>query len=173
MAGYISKIRVAVRLAIVGHLPMEGAFSLEPTAQHRAGPETILERLNSHARMIPFHRVEDDVTLLINRRDIEYVAAGDDVTMDYVMPPTYRITHQERVRVRLASGAELTGVLRLELPDDLNRVSDYLNGPEQFFPLATPGEVLLVNKRHLSVVRLFESSPRPVEDGDSRLVYPA
>ena len=164
MAGYVSKIRVAVRLAVGGLPPMEGFLSLESGTRNHARPETILEKLNSSARVIPFHRGADNAVLLVNRMEIEYVGAGDDVTMDYVMPPAYRVTLQERVRLRLTSGVELRGVLRLELPDDLNRVSDYLNTGDDYFPLALPGEVLLVNKNHVSVARLFDASPAPVTE---------
>lgn len=164
MAGYVEKIRVAVRLALRGLPPMEGFLSLEPGTRAHAGPETILEKFNSSTRVIPFHRAGDDAVLLVNRLDVEFVAAGDDVSMDYVLPRAFRVTHQERVRIRLTSGLELRGILRLELPDDLNRVSDYLNSSEDFFPLATPGEVLLVNKQHMSVARLFDASPAPVAE---------
>ena len=168
MAGYVPKIRVAVRLSVIGYPPMEGMFSLDPGSRQHDGPETILDRLNSEERLLPFHRAEDDVVMLVSRTEVEYVAAGDEVTVDYVMPPPHHVTHQERVRVRFRAGQEVCGILRLELPEDLNRVSDYLNLPEDFFPLATPGEVLLVNKRQITTVRLFDASPLPASGEESQ-----
>jgi hypothetical protein len=64
--------------------------------------------------------------------------------------------------VRLDGGETLEGVLQMELPEGFNRVSDYLNGPEDFFPLATPDGAYLVNKHRVREVQLFRASPKPL-----------
>jgi hypothetical protein len=63
-----------------------------------------------------------------------------------VRPATYRATSQELVRVHMAGGESFEGVLAIEMPDETNRASDYLNGDDLFFPLRMPGGTRLVNK---------------------------
>ena len=52
----------------------------------------------------------------------------------------------------------------MELPEHLNRVSDFLNQLEDFFPLGAERGVLLINKSRLACLRLFEGSPPPVAE---------
>jgi hypothetical protein len=67
-------------------------------------------------------------------------------------------TREERVRVRLIGGAAFEGVLAMELPQEFNRTSDFLNAEEDFFPLSSASGTLLVNKRRLLEVRVFGAS---------------
>ena len=87
---------------------------------------------------------------------------------EWVCPPTYSVTREERVSVRFRSGLELEGLLRMELPEMLNRASDFLNGPEDFFALMTADGVVLVNKRAVFDTRVYESSPLPLTSSPSR-----
>jgi hypothetical protein len=163
MARYVEKIRVLARVVIPREQPLDGMFSLGPQSQHHEGPETLLERLNSSDRVLPFQRDRDGAILLIQRRDIECVEPGRGVDATLVRPPTWRVTREERVQLRFSSGKEVSGALQMELPEDFNRASDFLNGPEDFFALVTPQGVLLVNKNCLSTVRVLERSPRPMD----------
>ena len=54
--GFIEKIKVPVQLAMLGETPAAGFLSLAPQAEWREGPETLLDRLNAHTRVVPFHR---------------------------------------------------------------------------------------------------------------------
>ena len=161
MTSYVEKIRVPVRVAYGGMPPIEGDLALGPQAQFHSGPETMLERLNQPGRVIPFQRTEDDRTLLLSRAEIDWVAADPAVAPALVCPPTYHVTHQENVDLRLVGGATLEGQVQIELPEHLNRASDFLNGPEDFFPLLTPFGVLLVNKQRVSAYGLHSASPGP------------
>ena len=161
MTSYVEKIRVPVRVSQGGMPPVEGELALGPQAEFHPGPETLLECLNKPSRVIPVQRDDDGRTLLLNRDDIEWLAADPAVASSLVCPPTYLVTHQENVGVRLTSGASLEGQLQIELPEHLNRASDFMNGPEDFFPLLTPFGVLLVNKRRVSSMELHSASPGP------------
>ncbi len=161
MTAYVEKIRVPVRVAQGGAPPIEGSLALGPQAEFHAGPETVLERLNAVSRVIPLQRAEDERTLLLNRGDIDWVAADPAVAASLVCPPTYQVTHQESVELRLVGGATLAGQVQIELPEHLNRASDFMNGPEDFFPLLTPFGVLLVNKQRVSCCELHSASPSP------------
>ena len=169
MPEHIEKIRVTVRVSRPGEPVMEGALSLSPHSEFHAGTETLLELLDPPAGFIPFQRTADDAVLLLSRPDIQWVMAGPGVDPEQVRPRTFRFTREERVRVRLRDGEELDGLLQMELPENVNRVSDYLNGPERFFPLTTRKGVFLIHKAAVREIRLYDSSPLPVPDGAADL----
>ena len=161
MSLYVQKRMAGVRVAVVGRAPVDLVLMLSPQAALHSGPETILERLNSSDRVIPFGRPEDDATLLVSRADIEWVLAGRGLSPELVCPPTYRVTREERVVASFRGGAQLAGLLRMELPPDVNRASDFLNLADDWFPLVVDNGIVLVNKLQLVETRLFEVSPQP------------
>jgi hypothetical protein len=161
MAEYVHKLKVGARLQQPGEEPLDGFLSLAPTMRFREGPETLLERLNALDRVIPFHLRADQAVLLVNRVEIAWVAAGPGVGPERICPASYRVTREERVRLRLRDGTDLEGLLRMEMPEWYNRASDFMNADEDFFPLVTDAGIVLVNKRHVASTRLFETSPAP------------
>jgi hypothetical protein len=164
LAEYVHKLRAVAWVSEQGEEEALGYFALTPHAQFHTGPETLLERLNSSDRVIPFHLHEHDGVLLLNRLEIQWVMPVETVPAELVCPQTYQVTREERVRLRLRSGETLEGLLRMELPEWFNRASDFLNSPEHFFPLVTERGVVLVNKLCVSSTRLYEASPEPVTD---------
>ena len=165
MPEYIDKLRVTVRVSRSGEPVVEGVCSLAPESQFHSGPETLLELVNYPATMLPFQRLADDATLLLSRPDIQWLMAGPGVAPELVRPHTYRFTREERVRVRLSGGEELDGLLQMELPENINRASDFLNGPDAFFPLTTRQGTFLIQKARVREILLFDSSPLPLPDG--------
>ena len=164
LAEYVHKLRAIAWVSEAGEEEVEGYFALTPQAQFHAGPETLLERLNSSDRVIPFHLAQNDGVMLLNRLEIQWVIPAKSVPAELVCPQTYQVTREERVRLRLLSGDIVEGLLRMELPEYFNRASDFLNSPEHFFPLVTERGVVLVNKLCVSSTRLYEASPEPVTD---------
>lgn len=154
MSRKIEKLRVPVRLALIGCAPVEGHLSLAPNAELHDGPETLLERLNSPTRVVPFHRAEDDAFLLVVRAHIEWLVAGPEVAPQLVRTVHYQHTREEHVRVRLLGGATHDGVLAFEMPHEFNRASDFLNGDEDYFPLRTSQGVMLIHKDCVLDIRL-------------------
>jgi hypothetical protein len=168
MAFYIEKIKVPARVWLPHESPIEGSFSLLPKSAAGTPAETIIERLNCRDRVVPFRRDKDAAVLLLNRLDIEMVEPMRGVPDDMVRPAGNPITREERVQVKLDSGKEISGRLLIELPDGLNRASDFLNGPEDWFALVTPEGIHLVNKARVRVTRVMEQSPRPLAMDDER-----
>lgn len=112
--------------------------------------------------------------LLVNPLDVEGVQPAEGTPTELVRRESFGPLREERIRVRFRSGTELEGIVRFELPQNLNRVSDFLNGPESFYALDTPEGVWLVHKRLVCSTRLFQESPRPgrpllslIEGGES------
>jgi hypothetical protein len=164
VAEYVHKLRAVAWVSDHGEEAIEGCFALTPQAQFHDGPETLLERLNSPDRVIPFERKDDRGVLLLNRLEIEWVRPASTMASELICPPTYQVTREERVSLRLRSGETMVGLLRMELPEWYNRASDFLNSPEHFFPLITEEGVVLVNKLCVMSTRLYEHSPEPVAE---------
>ena len=162
MPEFISKLRVAVRIRQTGEEPVDGFFLLLPQAEFHPGPETILELLNAPDRVIPFLRRSDGATLLLCRLDLEWVAAGRTVAPELIHQESHFVTLEEQVVLHFRSGEEMEGMIQMELPEMLNRASDFLNGSDDFFSLLAPGGTFLVNKSQVLHTRLFEASPLPV-----------
>ena len=136
MLRYVEKLRVPVRFALLGDAPVHGEFSLAPQAELHEGPETLLERLDTPQRILPFHRTADNSVVLVTRVDIAWVEAVDAVDPHLVRPKTHRPTREEGAHVGLLEGEVFDGVLAMEMPHEFfNRASDYLNGADDFFPL--------------------------------------
>lgn len=163
---FVTKVRVPVRIARALETPLDGVLCLSPSSAVRPGPETILERLNAGDRVVPVEGLSGGDMRLVARLDVEWVAPNPGVDYRLIGPTTFRVTHQERVLVRLRGGDSFEGVIQMELPEGYNRVSDFLNGAEDFFPLATAQGVLIVNKHAVREVTLFEPSPLPIPAED-------
>ena len=161
MPQYVQKIRVPVRLARIGAPPLAGLISLFPQAEHHEGPETLLECLNASPRMLPFQLSDGDAVLLVTRDHVEWAEPDASVEAHLVIPAPYLATREELVRVRLAGGETLEGVISMEMPHEFNRPSDYLNGEEAFFPLRMRFGTRLLNKARVVDVLVHASSPVP------------
>ena len=157
----VEKLRVPVRLAAIGREPMEGHLSLSPHAETHDGPETLCERLNALTRVVPFQRADDDAVLLVTIAHIEWVVAGPQVASQLVRPSHVRHAREDHVRVCLVGGACHEGILAIGTPHGFNRVSDFLNGAEDFFPLQTPLGTMLVNKGRVLDVRVRNAGAMP------------
>ena len=158
----VEKLMVPAKVMMPGPEQILGTFSLMPVSPSHLGPEALLDLLNAPTRMLPFIRWSDGTTLLLRRLAIDWVEVDGGIDPAWVRPRTFLVTREEHVQVRLIDGRLIEGRVSMELPDDMNRVSDFLNLPEEFFPLATRTGSVIVNKARIWGVRLFESSPRPV-----------
>ena len=146
MPRFIEKIRVPVRLARIGAPPWVGCLSLMPLAELHEGPETLLERLNASARILPLELGDDEGVLLVTRLHIQWVEAGPEVEERLVRVAPYMATREEHVRLSMTGGESFEGILAMEMPNEFNRASDFLNGPDDFFALRTATGTRLVHK---------------------------
>jgi hypothetical protein len=161
MAQYVEKMRVPVRVRLFGGEAFDGWLSVAPHSAIREGPETLHELLNSPVRVLPFILAEDESVMLLSREHLNSVEPTPEADPELVRPPHYLVTREEQVAVEWLDGHRAEGIIPMELPRDLNRASDYLNGDDDFFPLITADGTQLVNKLRLRGVRIFSESPRP------------
>ena len=162
MSEYIEKHRASVRLSLPHQDPIAGELALHPNSQLRDGPQTLLELLNSSRRLLPFVLQNGD-TLLVTRLNIHFVMVGPVVPQELIAPPSFVVDREEQVHVTFADGYNLAGKIQIELPGHLNRTSDFLNGPDDFFVLRTRAGVVLVNKLCMRDMRVTAPSPKPLE----------
>lgn len=161
MPGYVQKLRASVRVALTGDPPVDGVFCLAPWSRVHDGPQTLIELLNGGGRVLPLEMPEDGSVRLITRTAIEWVAPHAGVEAHLQRPPG-AASAEEPVRVRLADGRDLDGMLQLERLGEFNRASDYLNGVEDFFAVETREGLFLVNKLRVREVRVFVDAPLPM-----------
>jgi hypothetical protein len=155
LPGYIKKHQASVRVCLPGQDPIDGTLSLSPDSPFHSGPQTILELLNSQLRMIPFLLASsNDDVLLLTRVNIDWVVAGSGVEAELIQSRLLPITREENVLVTFSDGRVIDGFIQIELPEGMNRVSDYLNGPYDFFPLRTRLGVVCINKARVRDTRL-------------------
>jgi hypothetical protein len=162
MPHLIQKLRTPVRIALPSQEPADGYLSLQTLSPNRGGPETILDLLNSEQRVVPFIRARDEAVLMLTRQNLLWVEADGGLDPELVCPRNYHVTHEERVRVRLEDGTLIDGVIQMELPEELNRASDFLNGDGDFYPLITRDGTVLINKARVLDMQVFQESPLPV-----------
>jgi hypothetical protein len=87
--------------------------------------------------------------------------AGPQVASRLVRNPHFQHTREEYVRVRLVGGRSHEGVLAIEMPHEFNRVSDFLNGEDDFFPLQTTQGAMLINKTCVLDIRVRDAGAMP------------
>ena len=149
---FVEKLRVPVRLALANASPLDGFVLLAPRSEIHDGPETLLETLNRTTRIVPVVDGPDGDVRLVTRAYLRWMQAGPDVASLLVRPKLWAATREERVHVRFAAGDSFDGVLAIEMPNDYNRASDFLNSDEAFFALTTATGTVLVNKSAVAEV---------------------
>jgi len=159
---YVDKNLLPVRVVLPAAELIEGVVALSPTSPFRPGPETLLDMLNSGQRVLPVIRNADGAVVLVSRLAIEWIEVDHGVDLDLVRPQPYLVTREERVQVRQLDGRLCEGLVTMELPEHMNRVSDFLNLPEDFFRLETRTGTMVFNKTRIAGVRLYETSMPPM-----------
>jgi hypothetical protein len=162
MPGYVQKMRATVRVVLAGDPPVDGVFCLAPWSRGHDGPQTLLELLNGGARVLPLE-VPDGSVRLLTRTAITWVAPHAGVDARLHRPPGHAGNAEEPVRLRLADGGEIEGLLQLERLGEFNRASDFLNLTDDFFAVETREGLVLVNKLQVREVRVFVMAPLPVD----------
>lgn len=143
----IEKRRVSVSVSLTAGHRFTGALFLSAQAAAHAGPERLLDLLNASEGFLPFELVSSvgaRETILLNRSHIAVVqseASHHDLADD----TSYQVAPQKSVALLLATGEELSGVLRIDRPSGRNRLSDGLNDHIGFRYLETANGILAVN----------------------------
>ena len=137
---------IPVRLHLAGSPALEARLFL-----HRHGPrgeESVLERLNGHETFLPM-RLPDGFRL-VARSSIVWLEAERGPSQFEEDPDA--TASPQRMRLALRSSEAIEGEIRALLPDNRNRLMDFLNQKERFFVLSTENDTAFVNKDWVAMV---------------------
>ncbi len=118
---------------------------------HRHGPrgqEGLLERLNGSEAFFPCR--SDNGICLVSRASIVLLESGE-VPLE-VEEMTEFGASRIRLKLRTRTGVELVGSCLVLMPDNHNRLLDFLNLKENFFAMFLEHGVVVVNKQWIEFV---------------------
>lgn len=135
---------------------VEGCFFVAGASARHSGPERVGDLLNAGEGFVPFeqHHAAGARTVLYNRAHIVMVTLSEPEASDapgYVVAPTHIVS------LRLSTGEDLTGTVRVYQPEGHDRVSDWTREPEMFRYVETGTLTVLVNTAHVIEVSEFSS----------------
>ena len=163
MPPYVHKMRVPVTLSQLSREAREGWCLVTVGSNRGDRSESLLELLNSGVVVIPFLPQHDPDVVLVTRQHIEWIAVSSTVDAPLVAPLDRKVTREQRVELRFMDQRHLEGIIQWDGTGDHGRLSDFLNGPDDFFLLKTSAGPFLVNRQRLAETRVAESTPRPAE----------
>lgn len=133
---------IPVHLHLGAAAAVEARFFLH---QHgRKGKEGLLERLNGPEEFLPV-RMGDGVRL-VARASIAWMETGDPERESETDDEPDLLATPIGLGVNLRTGHRVEGAIQVLLPDNRNRLLDFLNLREAFFPIAMDGRTAVVNK---------------------------
>lgn len=141
----IPKHPVPVRIRAGGTTHRVSLFLGEAAATH-AGPQRLVDLLGEPGDFLPAG--EEDGPISFFRRDAISVVECDREVPD---DPALDSPHARRVAVKvlLADGTGLAGIVRFVLPPERSRLVDFLDLAPTFFRIELERGVAYVNKRHV------------------------
>ena len=150
---------IPVDLRLRSGAKLHVTLHLAEAVQDHEGGETMMDFLEADRHFLPVHD-DDGKLLLLNRDGIVYLRIARDATPVLSMSASSSADGLRAVDVVNVSlpftddDAALVGVLANELPPDETRVSDIVNGPEQFLAIEDDRGTVYLQK-HLVVSLSF------------------
>lgn len=146
--------QVKVRVKLEGGQDLTGLMYV-PVMGETGGPGRLLDRLNENAdAFLPL--TVGNKTHLINARRVVLVRVedkGEEQVEQKIEESQADYSRQLQVRMRLATGEVITGILAYLRPKGQERLLDYLNTERRFLPLHVD-RLVYVNR--LQMVSIFE-----------------
>ncbi|HMB70358.1 MAG TPA: hypothetical protein VKU85_13665 [bacterium] len=158
MSHVIPKRRVGVRILTASGDQLVGEVFLDFIDVIHRGEQTLLDKFNDDYVWLPL-RTSDGFTEIVNREWVMLVEPAEGLALELVRKESGEVFRRESVVVTLTGGRSIRGRIAMDLPDEFSRVSDFLNFPQDYFPLETDDGPRLVAKRHVLSLRALESPP--------------
>ena len=153
----VPKCCVPVKLYGFDGSVTRGSVFVDPASPRHEGTQTVLEKLNGPENFLVVDVGQGAAREIVQKRHLLKVTPSAEVPLAQVFVPEGRVTRQEEVSLSLTNGTALHGRIWMGLPHDQARLSDFLNGGEDFFPLLIPGGIHLV--RTESVLKVLPRDP--------------
>lgn len=161
---YVRKVRIPGLTSQPNGDPRDGWFMLAAHLGPSNRPETLLELLNSRRVVVPFIQARLPDVLMLTRVNIDWVIVEPRVDQNLIYPPNCRVTVEHRVDLRLLDERRIHAILRWDDRGGTARLSDFLNGSDDFIAAKTRFGLLLVNRLRIRETQLAEVTARPVDD---------
>jgi hypothetical protein len=140
----VEKRQEQVNLFMADGLVLEATVFLAKYAMYHSGEQTVLDLLLEDDPFLPAKAASGDFHL-VRKGMISHLRC--QVELDPALEYTER-----QVKVSFLGGELLQGLIKMDLPPHAARLTDYINGGADFFPLFSDGHTYLVNR---SLVRDF------------------
>lgn len=154
----VPKRGVPALVRVPGRDATEGVLHLSEAAARHRGPELPSDLLNGEGDFLPIADAATGKLRLVRRRSLLWVSVDLSIESRSEASPVVGGDHpeavDERVRIRFEDGSDLTGLLRWVLPAGRQRVRDFLEQAEPFFPLYAGDRVTFVNAERVASVDL-------------------
>jgi hypothetical protein len=129
-----------------------GLIFLPPMASRHSGPMRAEEWMNDPSPFFPF--VHDSQSgraqgFLLNKREVLVLTVPANADQDDL--PAEAHTHHRRVTIE-CEAQRLTGLVEIDMPENLTRVVDYMNRPEPFLTLRDGDRHHLIQKERITRV---------------------
>ncbi len=151
----IPKVAVQVELTLEGGEQLAGHVHLLPVAGRHEGRETVLDLLTSpEHHFLPISGHDGPVRLVHQHRIVlARVSENADAGLGLGIGSEHDEVKEIPLDLELASlppeWARVTGTIRLHMPPGHQRVLDFLNLDDDFFPIRTAAGLVLVNKEYV------------------------
>ncbi|MCF6267021.1 MAG: hypothetical protein L3J57_10795 [Desulfuromusa sp.] len=134
----VEKREEQVSLFMTDGVIFDGRVHLAQYAMLHSGEQTVLDLLMEKNPFLPMHSSSGEFHL-IQKKLISHLRCEILLQKE--------IEHTERqVKISFPGNETLQGVLRIDMPNHSVRLTDYINGGNDFFPLFSGGISYLVNR---------------------------
>lgn len=134
----VEKKQQQVSLFMADGLVLEATVFLANYAMHRSGEQTVHDLLLEDDPFLPA-KAADGEFHLVRKGMISHVRC--QVELDPALEYTDR-----QVRICFLGGEVLQGTVKMDMPAHSARLTDYINGGAEFFPLFCDEQAHLVNR---------------------------
>jgi len=134
----VEKREEVVHLVMADGTVINGRVYLSQYAMHHSGEQTVLDVLIGKNLFLPMNSNLDEFHL-VQKSMISYLCCEVHLASEF----NYT---QRKVKISFSGDESLQGTLKMDLPEDRARLTDYINDGNDFFPLFAGDKSYLVNR---------------------------
>ncbi len=134
----VEKRNEQVSLFMADGLTFEATVFLAKYAMFHSGEQTVLDLLLEEDPFLPAKTTGGEFHL-VRKGMISHIRCLVD------LDPALEYT-ERRVKISFLGGEALQGLIKMDLPSHSARMTDYINGGAEFFPLFSGDHTYLVNR---------------------------
>ncbi|MCK4503096.1 MAG: hypothetical protein KAU22_08670 [Desulfuromonadales bacterium] len=134
----VEKREEPVSLFMADGIIFDGRVHLAQYAMYHSGEQTVLDLLMDKNPFLPMHSRGGEFHL-VQKKMISHLRC------EINLPEELEYSEME-VRISSPGNEALQGKLKIDRPENSIRLTDYINGGNEFFPLFSGGIAYLVNR---------------------------